>query len=79
MKTTTVTTTVSDGAKPGSLLFLVRWVEGFEPSATGTTIRNLWGTKGNSLTGLCNSRVRQPAGTPFPARTGTESVQCIHL
>jgi hypothetical protein len=39
MKTTTVTTTVSDGQKLGSLLFLVGWVEGFEPSATGTTIQ----------------------------------------
>jgi len=35
--------------------------------------------KGKSLTGYSNSRVRQQAGTRFPARTGTEPVQCIHL
>ena len=37
MKTTTVTTTVSHGGKLGSLLLLVGWVVGFEPTATGTT------------------------------------------
>jgi hypothetical protein len=50
------------------------WAEGFEPSATGTTMQHGRVPTGNSLIGIGISHDRQATVTRFPAGTTTEAL-----
>jgi hypothetical protein len=76
MRTTTRTTTVSTCGKLGSVLFSMGWVEGFEPSATGTTNHTLGYFRAIVLS---LSSLECPVGQPrirrVVPRTTTEPLQ----